>query len=453
MIGILQTIFWFVVALGILIVVHEFGHYWVAKRLGVKVLRFSIGFGKPIWSRRFGGDQTELVVAALPLGGYVKMLDESEGEVAEDEKHRAFNRQPIPKRTAIVVAGPMFNFFFAIFAYWALYMVGIDGIKPVVGKVAEGSIAEQAGFRPGDVLLRIDGKAVMSWDHRRLHLFERALNRAVVEVDVRDADGNAQTRFLDLSKVPVRKVDAGLVERGLGLYGYLPEILPVVGALGEGPALHAGMKVGDRIVKINKKPVKTWDDVVEGISPNAGKTVRITVDRAGEIIDYDVTPKRVEQDGQTVGQIKISPRYADIPTDLRVRVRYGPIQALGEGVLSTWSMSILTVKMLVKMLRFEISTKNISGPITIAQYAGRTARIGLDRFLMFLAVVSISLGVLNLLPIPVLDGGHLLYYVIEAIKGSPVSERVMIWGQQFGILVLIGLMMLAFYNDFTRIFQ
>ena len=453
MTDILYTIVAFLVALGILIVVHEFGHYWVAKRLGVKVLRFSIGFGRPLWTRRFGPDRTELVIAALPLGGYVKMLDESEGEVSEAEKHRAFNRQALPVRCAVVVAGPLFNFLFAVLAYAAVFMVGIDGIAPIVGKVVPGSIAAQAGFHKGDVLLRLDDKNVVSWDQRRLYLFAQALSRSSVRVEVRDAKGVIHTRVLDLSKVPLDKIDAGLLERGLGLYGYIPEILPVIGALEEGPASRAGMQVGDRIVDINGQPVKTWNDVVAGISPNPGKPLRITVERAGKRLQFEVTPAAVDRNGETVGQIKIRPSYAQLPPELKVRVRYGFFGALREGAVSTWTMSILTIKMLFKMLELEVSTKNISGPITIAQYAGHSAKIGLDRFVLFLAVVSISLGVLNLLPIPVLDGGHLFYYIIEAIKGSPVSDRVMIWGQQFGILVLIGLMMLAFYNDFTRIFQ
>ena len=286
-----------------------------------------------------------------------------------------------------------------------------------------------------------------------MHLFSRALNRATVKVEVRDPEGQLQTRLLDLSEIPLAKVDAGLLEKGLGLYGYVPEMLPVIGGLGEGPAQQAGLQIGDRIVHIDGKPIESWEDVVQGISPHPGKKLRITIDRGGQLMDFEVIPEAVEREGETVGQVKIAPSFSDIPPDLRTRVRFGPIQAMGEAVSSTWSMGILTVRMLFKMLKFEVSTKNISGPITIAQYAGHTAKIGLDRFLMFLAVVSISLGVLNLLPIPVLDGGHLLYYFVEGIKGSPVSERVMIWGQQLGIIVLIGLMMLAFYNDFTRIFQ
>ncbi len=453
MIDVLYTVVAFVVALGILIVVHEFGHYWVARRLGVKVLRFSIGFGRALWVRRVGADRTELVVAALPLGGYVKMLDESEGEVPDAEKHRAFNRQSVPKRVAVVVAGPLFNFLFAVLAYWGLYIVGIDGIKPLIGRVAPGSIAEQSGFRAGDELLRIDGKEVVSWDQRRLYLFSRALAGASVRVQVLDAAGGLHTRVLDLSRVPPDQIDAGLIERGLGLYAYVPEILPVIGDLGEGPARDAGMRVGDRIIAVQGRAIDSWEDLVQAIGPNAGKALHFVVERDGRKLEFTLTPEAVERDGQTVGQIKIRPRYAELPAELRVRVSYTPISALVEAAESTWSLSLLTVKMLLKMVALEVSTKNISGPITIAQYAGHTARIGLDRFVMFLAVVSISLGVLNLLPIPVLDGGHLMYYLIEAIKGSPVSERVMIWGQQFGILLLIGLMMLAFYNDFTRIFQ
>jgi regulator of sigma E protease len=449
-IDILFAILAFVVALGILIVVHEFGHYWVAKQVGVKVLRFSIGFGKPLWSCRFGADRTELVVAVLPLGGYVKMLDESEGEVPESEVHRAFNRQSIPKRIAVVLAGPLFNFIFAVFAYWALYMIGIDGIKPVVGKVVEGSIAEKAGFRVGDELLQLDDKDVVSWNHRRLYIFERALNGSKIRAVVRDKDGVLQTRTLDLSELPVSKVNAALLGSGLGLYGYEP--VPVIGGLPEGPAQKAGMRVGDRIIRIDEQPIETRQAVIESISPRAGELIQITIDRAGERLTFELTPEPVQRDGKTVGLIKIQIAGA-IPPELRVQVRYGPLEALVEGAASTWSLSVLTVKMLFKMLTLEVSAKNISGPITIAQYAGQTAKIGPVPFLMFLALISISLGVINLLPIPILDGGHLMYYCIEAIKGSPVSERTMIWGQQFGMLVLIGLMVLAFYNDFTRIFQ
>jgi len=443
----------FMVALGVLIAVHEFGHFWVARRLGVKVLRFSIGFGKPLWSRRVGEDRMELAIGVFPLGGYVKMLDETEGEVPPQELHRAFNRQKVWKRMAIVVAGPLFNFLFAILAYWAVYMIGVDGIKPVVGKVTESSIAQNAGFRAGDLILSIDGKEVQSWDQRRLYLFQRALDRARVNVEVRDAQGNVETRLLDLSSLPVQEVNASLLERGIGLIGFFPEPLPVIGAMEPGPAASAGMKIGDRLVEINGEPVPSWEQLVEVISKSPGKTVNVTVEREGARHDFKVTPDAVEQGGQTIGRINIRPQFTDIPDEMRVKVRFGVAEALTEGVRNTWSMSVLTLEMLYRMLKLEVSARNISGPITIAQYAGYSAKVGVEQFVLFLAVISISLGVLNLLPIPVLDGGHLMYYIIESIKGSPLSERTMMLGQQVGVALLGGLMMLAFYNDLTRIFQ
>jgi len=443
----------FMVALGVLIAVHEFGHFSVARRLGVKVLRFSIGFGKPLWSRRVGADRMELAIVVFPLGGYVKMLDETEGEVRPQELHRAFNHQKVWKRMAIVVAGPLFNFLFAILAYWAVYMIGVDGIKPVVGKVTESSIAQQAGFRAGDEILSIDGKEVQSWDQRRLYLFQRALDRARVNVEVRDAQGNVETRLLDLSSLPVQEVNASLLERGIGLIGFFPEPLPVIGAMEPGPAASAGMKIGDRLVEINGEPVPSWEQLVEVISKSPGKTVNVTVEREGARHDFKVTPDAVEQGGQTIGRINIRPRFTDIPDEMRVKVRFGVAEALTEGVRNTWSMSVLTLEMLYRMLKLEVSARNISGPITIAQYAGYSAKVGAEQFVLFLAVISISLGVLNLLPIPVLDGGHLMYYIIESIKGSPLSERTMMLGQQVGVALLGSLMMLAFYNDLTRIFR
>jgi regulator of sigma E protease len=443
----------FIVALGILIVVHEFGHFWVAQRLGVKVLRFSVGFGKPLWSRRVGRDRMELVVAALPLGGYVKMLDENEGKVQKKELRRAFNRQPVWKRMAIVSAGPLFNFLFAILAYWLIFMVGVDGLKPIVGKVIESSIAHQAGFRAGDEILRIDEKPVLSWNHRRLYLFQRALDRDRVTVEVRDDQGQIQTRVLDLTDFPVANVNATLVERGIGLYGYFPEILPIIGNVEPGPAANAGLQAGDRIVSINDQPMQTWQQMAMHIQDNPGRQLVLIIMRDGAREAIQVTPESVEQNGKRIGRLFIRPQLPEIPEELKVKLRFGPMQALVEGASNTWSMGLLTLEMLYRMLRLEVSTKNISGPITIAQYAGHSAKIGINQFVVFLAIISISLGVLNLLPIPILDGGHLLYYVIEVLTGRPVSERVLAWGQQIGVMILVGLMLLAFYNDLTRIFQ
>jgi regulator of sigma E protease len=443
----------FIVAVGLLIVIHEFGHFWVARRLGVKVLRFSVGFGKQLWSRRVGKDRVEFVLAAIPLGGYVKMLDENEGPVPTRERKRAFNRQPVWKRIAIVVAGPLFNFLFAILAYWFIFATGIEGLKPVVGRVIDGTPAAQAGFRSGDELLAVDGKAVLTWDHRRLYLFERALDREPVTFEVRTADGTLQRRTLDLSNLPVREVNAGLVERGIGLIGHLPQPLPVIGALEEGPAMRAGLEVGDRIVRIDDQPIETWEQAVQAISARPGQTVRMQVERAGAVHSVEVVPAAVDSQGKTIGRINIRPQLSAVPDDMRTTLRLPVGTALLESIADTWSMSRLTLEMLYRMLRLEVSTETISGPLTIAQYAGVSARIGFDHFVMFLAVISISLGVLNLLPIPVLDGGHLMYYIIEAIKGGPLSDKVLMAGQRIGIAVLIGLMTLALYNDITRLFR
>jgi regulator of sigma E protease len=443
----------FIVALGILITVHEFGHFWVARRLGVKVLRFSIGFGKPLWSRRLGRDQVELVVSALPLGGYVKMLDENEVDVPAEELPRAFNRQPVWKRMAIVVAGPLFNFLFAVLAYWIVFSAGIDGIKPVVGRVLDGSRAEQAGFRAGDTIVSIDGKPVQSWDQRRLYLFQRALDRAPVAIEVRDSSGQIQDRRIDFSDLSPSEVSAALLERSMGLLPQLPLPLPVIGMLDPGPAERAGLRVGDRIVEAGGQRIESWEPLAAAIRDSPGRSLLLRIERDGARFDVEVTPEPVEQGGRTIGRIHIRPQLEALPDELRVRVRFGVVEALGEALDSTWSMSWLTLRMLYKMLLLEVSTRNISGPITIAQYAGQSARVGVDQFVAFLAVISISLAVLNLLPIPVLDGGHLLYYVAEAVRGRPLPERVLVWGQQVGIALLALLMVLAFYNDLTRLFH
>jgi regulator of sigma E protease len=381
------------------------------------------------------------------------MLDETEGDVPAKERHRAFNRQSVWKRMAVVVAGPLFNFIFAILAYWLIFATGVEGLKPVVGRVLDGSLAQQAGFRPGDEILKIDDKEVLTWDQRRLYIFERALDRARLAVEVRDPEGRSQIRTLDLSNFPTQEVNAGLIERGIGLIGYFPEPLPVIGVLEDGPARRAGLEVGDRFRRINGQTVETWEQVVKVISTSPGKPLRIEIERDGVAREFDVVPDALAQDDKTIGRINIRPRFTDIPETLRTTMRLPLGTALVESVADTWAMSRLTLQMLYRMLLLEVSTKTISGPLTIAQYAGVSAKIGLDHFVMFLAVISISLGVLNLLPIPVLDGGHLMYYILEAVKGGPLPEKVLMVGQRVGIALLIALMTLALYNDITRIFR
>ncbi len=450
----LYTVLSFVVAVSILVVVHEFGHYWVAKRLGVKVLRFSVGFGRTLWMRRMGADKTEWVVAAIPLGGYVKMLDEGEGRVAKKDLGRAFNRQPLAARSAIVLAGPLFNFLFAILAYAMLFMVGIDGLKPVVGKVDEGSVAAHAGFRHGDELLSIDGMTVTSWDQRRMYLYLRALDREAVEIVARDTRGVTQTRRLDLSSLNPGQVSAGLIEREIGMYAYTPVILPIVGVVEtNGVAAQAGLQAGDRIARIDGAEVKNWSEAVTLIAASPEKKLTLGIERDGALRSIDLIPQAAERNGQRIGRIGVGVRPPELPAEMRVTLRHDPLTALWEGTRVTWEMSAVTLRVLYLMVMGEVSAKAISGPITIAQVAHQSAMIGLDRFVMFLAIISIGLGVLNLLPIPVLDGGHLLYNLIEAVKGGPLSERSLHWGQMIGLSLLGALMILAFYNDFVRILQ
>ena len=445
----------FVVALGILVTVHEFGHYWVARKLGVKVLKFSVGFGKPIWSRTAGKDRTEYAIGAVPLGGYVKMLDENEDDtdIPESELPRAFNRQALWKRTAIVLAGPMFNFIFAVLAYWIVFSMGVDGIRPVVGKVVEDSIAQAGGFAVGDEITHMDGRSNRSWGEQRLYLYDKAFGRKRIVVDVIDSGGSQQQRVMDLAGLSPDQINPGLLESGIGLIGYVPEIPAQIGTVEPGsPAELAGLVTGDSVLSIDGEPVSVWQDMVLLVQARPEKSAQFEVMRGAEIQFIPIIPARIEEGGRVFGRIGIRPAPIELPDDVLVHVDYGPVEALGRSIENVWIMSSVTLKMLWKILRMEVSAKNISGPLTIAQYAGQTVQIGIDRFLLFLAVVSISLGVINLLPIPLLDGGHLVYYVIELFTGGPVSREVMLWGQQIGIVALFGLMSLAFYNDIVRLF-
>jgi regulator of sigma E protease len=443
----------FVVAIGVLVTVHEYGHFWVARRMGVKVLRFSVGFGKPLWKRVAGADRTEYVVAAIPLGGYVKMLDERDEDVPPGEDlTRAFNRQPVSKRIAIVVAGPAFNFLFAILAYWLMFMVGVSGMKPVVGEVAPASLAAEAGFRTGDRITSVGDRQTPTWELASLAILERSLEAGEVAVRVETEDGRAYVRRLDLSDTR-RLLDEGPLLEKLGIEPWRPVLEPLLGDLvSSGAAERAGLRRGDRILRSNGEPVETWQQWVAMVQARPDETLRLEVERDGRRLNVDVRTDTREENGRYIGMVGAHVDFDPARFDhMRTTVRHGPVESLGRGATRTWDMTTLTLRVLWRLVLGEASVKNISGPVTIAEYAGVTAVIGLSAFLGFLAIVSISLGIINLLPIPMLDGGHLLYYVVEIVKGSPVSARVEAVGQRVGILMIALLMTLAFYNDIMRI--
>lgn len=450
--SVLTSIAALLVTLGILIAFHEFGHYWVARRMGVKVLRFSIGFGKPLWSRKLGVDQTEYALAAIPLGGYVKMLDEREGEVQPEELHRAFNRQPVGKRFAIVVAGPLFNFVFAVIAYFAMYLIGVPGVKPIVGDVTPQSPAAVAGFVKGDEITAVGDDSTPTWSMVRMALLEQSLDKDRVVIHVKDPNGVVHETQLDLHGISLEEKQKNLL-KSAGLELFIPQYPAIIGQLSaDGAAKRDGLQSGDRILSVNGKKVSLWEDWVDVIRQNPEQTLNIQVERSGEIKQIQLTPKRVKTSDGEIGLIGAGPQVPqDFIDKYRAVVSYGFIKAFGAAFSETWRMAALTLRMLGKMVVGEVSLSNLTGPITIATYAGYTASIGLTTFLSFLAIVSISLGVLNLLPIPILDGGHLMMYVIEGIKGKALSENVQARLQHVGIVILAMLMMLAFYNDIRRL--
>lgn len=442
------------ITLGVLIAFHEFGHFWVARRFGVKVLRFSIGFGRPLWIRRGQVDDTEYAIATIPLGGYVRMLDEREGEVPAEERHRAFNRQPVGSRIAIVAAGPLFNFLFAMLAYSLMFMIGVTGMRPLIGEVAPDSIAAQAGFQGRDLIMAVEGESTPTLNAVMLALLEASMDEKIVEVKVQDIDGEIHTRHLDLSEAQ------GLGEEGrllsnLGFSPWRPRFPPVIEQIKSGgPADQAGLRSGDRILAVDGEAMESWQQWASYVRENPGQALEVRIQRDGRELPLQVVPEAVETEQGAIGRIGAYGKVPeDFAEDMQVVVRYGPLEAVSQGVVKTWDMSWLTLRMLGRMLVGKASLENISGPITIAQYAGQSASIGIIPFLSFLALVSVSLGVLNLLPIPVLDGGHLLYYLIELVKGSPLSESAQNVGQRVGIIILLMLMSLALFNDLIRLFE
>jgi len=450
--GMFLSVVAFIVAIGVLVTVHEYGHFWVARRLGIKVLRFSIGFGKPLWKRTFGKDETELVIAALPLGGYVKMLDEREGEVDAAELTRAFNRQPVKTRIAVVVAGPAANFLFAIVVYWAMFVTGVPGLKPVVGEVTPASYAAGAGILAGDEILAVAGEATPTWEAAVLALLDASLDGLdTVGLTIRDAGG--QERHLQAHfETPDELLKKGGVLENFGVSPWQPPA--VIESLVEGGAgERAGLLPGDQVVRADDVTISNWGQWVDFVRERPGREIAVQVLRNGETAGLTITPDSTIEKGSEIGRIGA---YVQLPSEeqratMRVVVRHGLFKAIPEALGRTWEVTTLTLRTLWKMVSGRASVENLSGPITIARYAGQSAAIGLATFLGFLGIVSVSLGVLNLLPVPVLDGGHLLFYLIELVKGSPVADAVQLAGQKIGIFLLLALMSLAFYNDLVRL--
>ncbi len=440
----------FIVAIGLLVAIHEYGHFWVARRMGVKVLRYSIGFGSKLWGRTSRTSGTEYWLSAIPLGGYVKMLDEREGPVADSEKRFAFNRQHPARRIAIVAAGPAVNLLFAVAAYWLVFMIGVAGIKPIIGAVPADSLAAAAGLSQGDTIVAIDDTETVSWQDLRLTLLDRGLDGAQVALTVVTAEGDRRTTPLDLRDVPAEPDE--LFER-LGLAPYQPPATPVImGTMSGSAAAVAGLKAGDRVVAVNDQRMSTPQALVDWIRAHPGEQATLTVEREDATFTRAVELARIDDDGEVIGRLGAQVGVdSDAWQSMRTVHQLGPLEAVPAAVVKTWDISALTVRLMARMLTGDVSFRNISGPIQIADYAGQTASIGLEAFVGFLALISVSLAVINLLPIPVLDGGHLLYYSIEWIRGRPLSDAVQAAGQQLGMVALLMLMSLAFYNDILRL--
>ena len=439
----------FIVALSILVCFHEFGHYWVARRVGVKVLRFSLGWGKP-WKSFRTRDGVEWALAPYPIGGYVKMLDEREAPVAPEERHLAFNNQSIPKRMAVLIAGPAANFLLAIALYWLMLMIGVEGMRPVINAPREGTVAAVAGLQSGDEVLAVNGKSIATWTDLRLALIDDALGAESMRIELRTKDGRSMQKLLPLANV---RSDPEDMFNDLGIDVWQPRVEPVLGQILSGSAAdQAGLKLGDRILSIESESVADWSALVAAVRARPGAITQIEIERDGEVMQRNVVLSDEEVSGERVGRLGAGPVVDDqLWQNLRAVRKLGPMEAVPAAVGQTWQMTQLTLRVLWHMVLGEVSVKNVSGPIQIAQVAGDSAQIGLVSFISFMAVVSVSLGVLNLLPVPLLDGGHLLMFAVEGIKGRPLSERTQIAAQYIGLAFVGVLMVLALFNDIMRL--
>ena len=434
-----------------MVAVHEFGHYWVARKLGIKVLRFSIGFGKRIWT--FNGkddDKVEYALSLIPLGGYVKMLDEREGDVDPSERHRAFNVQPVWKRFLVVLAGPAFNFIFAIAAFATTYMVGIDSIRPYLDAPVPNTPAAVSGFQAGDRVTKVNDTDIGSVNQLRLSLLNSYLADRRVNLSVEQSNGTTTIKQLDLSNVLLLE-DEGDYFSKVGINLEVPDNIPVITkVMPSSAALAAGIKEDDHIQSINGEVIKSARVFSSFISENAGNAVTLGVLRGNELFDIVVTPKASERDGKTVGLIGVglAYKYTDAGKEKLFFTRHASLgEALRMGAIETWDLSLMTLRVMGRLITGEASIKNISGPITIANYAGKSALVGFSVFMSFLAIVSLSLGVLNLLPVPMLDGGHLVYYFYEVVRGKPLSEKFQEMGYRFGMFIVLSLMVFSVVND------
>jgi regulator of sigma E protease len=449
---------WFLIAVSLLVTVHEYGHYWVARKLGFKVLRFSVGFGRPLWSRVAGPDRTEYVFAALPLGGYVKLLDEREGPVASAELSRSFTRKPPWQRILVLLAGPAFNIAFAILLLWGLLWIsGAPEVRAVIGDVTPDSLADRAGLKRGDEVITLNGDTVDGRADVVLGLIEAMSGTGVASLVVRGENGGSRSLTLRVDDPEVRRAltEPRAFARGFGFRFYEPPRPPVIGrVLAGGPAERAGLLAGDRITAVDGIAVSDFTQLVELISTRPGREILLEYERAGASATVRLTTDSDRVDGIDVGRIRIeTPPPPPLPPDMQVRKTFGPIEALAQATMRSWDMTVLQAKMFWRMIMGQVSLKNLSGPISIAEYAGDSARGGVAAFVGFLVLISLSLGFLNLLPIPILDGGQILYQLAEWAKGSPLSERAQALGQQVGIALLLLLMGLALFNDVARQFQ